>query len=164
MTTNEIDYERIARWLDGQEVRLTDAERATAEGIRRDEARMGAALDVSPPASALARARRALPKRRSSRTIRILRWAAPLTAVAAAIVLAVVFSRGPVDPRPGAPGDEADVSVEVLASVAADSVTGGELGEELDSLEAELAAMDASWDADVAELTESLSGIPDEVQ
>lgn len=164
MTTNEIDYERIARWLDGEEVRLTDAERAAAEGIRRDEARVGAALDVSPQTGALAKARRALPKRRPPRAVRILHWAAPLTAVAAAIVLAVVFSRGPVDPGAGEPPEDADVSVEVLAGAAADSVTGGELGEELDSLEAELAAMDGSWDADVAELTESLSGISNEVQ
>ena len=49
MLTNE-QYERVGRYLDGEALALTDAERAVAEELRRDEAAVGGLFDADPPA------------------------------------------------------------------------------------------------------------------
>ena len=49
MLTDE-QYERIARWLDGERIPLTDAERAAADEVRRDESAVASLLDARPPA------------------------------------------------------------------------------------------------------------------
>jgi hypothetical protein len=61
MTLTNEQYERIARHLDGEDVRLTAEERAAADEIRGDERRLGSRLDVSiPPGAAAHLARPAL--------------------------------------------------------------------------------------------------------
>ena len=50
MLTDE-QYERIARWLDGERIPLTDAERAAADEVRRDESAVAPLLDAPPPAA-----------------------------------------------------------------------------------------------------------------
>jgi len=56
MTLTHEQYERIGRVLDGEELALSDAERAAADQIRRDEARIADMLAVEPPAAAIERA------------------------------------------------------------------------------------------------------------
>ena len=51
-------YERLARWLDGEDVQLTEAERIAADSIRRDETDLYGRLDTAPRRGAMARARR----------------------------------------------------------------------------------------------------------
>ena len=53
MLTDE-QYERIARWLDGEQISLTDTERIAADEVRRDESAVGSLLDARPvPAESL---------------------------------------------------------------------------------------------------------------
>ena len=89
MAITERQYERIALWLDGQDVALNDAERAVADEIRRDEAFVGAAADVRIPHGALDRASRrvAAELARPTRRLRIGRFVAAAGAVAAAIIV-----------------------------------------------------------------------------
>ena len=103
MAITEERYERIALWLDGQDVTLGDAERAAADEIRRDEAFVGAAADVRAPHSALDRASRRMAAElaRPTRRLRIGRFVAAAGAVAAAIiVVTALLMRGP---EPGTP-------------------------------------------------------------
>jgi len=88
MDLNDRQYERVGRFLAGETVELTDAERAAAEDLRRGEAEFSTALQVSPDQAvldlALQKAMRTLNERRR-RHILFLR---PVAA-AAAIILAV---------------------------------------------------------------------------
>lgn len=58
MRPSDEQYERVARYLDGESVSLSDAGRALADEIRRDETRLGGMLDVAVPPETLARAER----------------------------------------------------------------------------------------------------------
>lgn len=49
MNLTDEQLERIGRFLDGEALDLTDAERAVAEQVRRDEADLGGLLDVALP-------------------------------------------------------------------------------------------------------------------
>jgi hypothetical protein len=93
MSATQEDYERIGRRIDGEDVDLTEAQRALAEEIAADEAGVGAALAVSLPGGTLhrvsARVRRALPGRRRARAVR---WAAAAAAVAAAVAMAALLT------------------------------------------------------------------------
>lgn len=123
MNPRHEDYERVGRWLDGEPVELTDAQRALAEEVAADAAALGPALDVSLPAGALHRAhgrlKRALPRRRRWQP---LRWAAA-AAAAAAVTLAVVLGRGGNGMQPSeylecflqAPAGELDDRADALA-------------------------------------------------
>jgi hypothetical protein len=55
MKPNNLHYERVARYLDGEDVSLTQVERALAGEIRRDEARLAGRLEANAPPGALAR-------------------------------------------------------------------------------------------------------------
>ncbi len=57
MNPSERDYRQVARWLDGAAVELTPAQRALAEQIQADAARVGPALDVQVPGGVLHRVR-----------------------------------------------------------------------------------------------------------
>ncbi len=93
MDMNEKQYERIARYLDGENIALSTEERAVAEDLHRAEALVGKALDVTPPAESLQRAM-------STRSIRVhlhprrtLRFTlSAAAAVAAAAVVLLTFS------------------------------------------------------------------------
>ncbi len=88
MELNEREYECIARWLDGEEVELTDRQRQVAMEIRRDEQRLAGLLDVGPAEGAIDRAHR----RMEASSVRVRRWPLRLgqfVAVAAAIMLIV---------------------------------------------------------------------------
>lgn len=95
-TTNE-DYELVARYLDGEEVTLSAAQRALAEEIVSDGRQVGGALDVPAPAGTLHRVHgRLLPVLRPRRGIwRRVRWAVPAAAAAAAILMVMLLPTGP---------------------------------------------------------------------
>ena len=101
---SEEQYERIARWLDGEAADLTAEERQAAEDIRREEYRLGPALDVPRAGQAVQRlSGRILAGVRASRQEllpgrpvpdrRVLRHAyyAASAAAAAGLVLAILF-------------------------------------------------------------------------
>jgi len=53
MTLTNEQYERVGRYLDGESLELSDAERAVAEQLRRDEAHLGDMLAEAMPADML---------------------------------------------------------------------------------------------------------------
>ncbi len=59
MLTNE-QYERIGRYLDGEKLPLSEAERGVARQIRDDETRVAGMLGAAVPAGAVARTRQGL--------------------------------------------------------------------------------------------------------
>ncbi len=88
MALNDAQYERIARRLDGEDVRLSEQERLAGEDIRRRQVDLAAMLDVNVPPEVLANARRRMrgalarrtrPRRRSA-------YLAVVTAAAAVLV------------------------------------------------------------------------------
>ncbi len=94
--TND-DYERIGRFLDGEPVELTPAQREIADAMAASEAPVGAALDAAPPAGALhrvhARIRTELARGRSPR--RWARWVPAAAAAAAVFALALLTTTPP---------------------------------------------------------------------
>ena len=105
MTLNDQQYERIARWLDGERVSLSEPELRAAEQIKSGEGRLGVYLDVRVPGPAIDRARSevsaALAARGRSR--RIFTYIAPAAAAAMLLIgLGVLFvmlqSPVPVEP------------------------------------------------------------------
>jgi hypothetical protein len=58
MTWNEQQYERIARYLDGEPIALTVEERTMAEAFRKEEADLAAVLAEAPSRDALDRSMR----------------------------------------------------------------------------------------------------------
>jgi hypothetical protein len=137
MELTEQQFERIARWLDGQELDLTAPERAAAEDLRRLEAQTGALLDVALPPEAMVRARRRMLQELAGRRRRTLRWAGVLgAAAAAAAAIIVVLSLRPGPP----PGDVSQPPPLLLADVP-EAPTQGEidlLDKEVRDLEARL--------------------------
>jgi hypothetical protein len=133
MELNEQHFERLARWLDGQELDLTGSERAAAEDIRRLEAAAGTLLDAAPPPESLARVRQRMLGALAGRRQRTLRWAGVIGAAAAILLV--------VSPRPGArPGDARMPTAPLLADVP-EAPSQGEidlLDKEAQDLEAQL--------------------------
>ncbi len=90
-TLTDDQYERLARWLDGEAVELTAAERDTAEEVRRDEAHLAKVFGVAAPRVSLDRARRRLIAELSRPRRLVWRIALAASAAAAAILLAVIL-------------------------------------------------------------------------
>lgn len=148
MNMNEQQYERIARWLDGEAVDLTAAEQAVAQELRRDEAAIAEAMtDVKTPLAAMARARRRMTAAAGGRRVLHLAFGAVGAAAAAAIVLAATMlwtptpAAGPVAGNGGA-ANSADVPPEVWVGAMAPSAqmeTMSALGDAIDRLASEVA-------------------------
>jgi len=138
---NEEQYERIARWLDGEDLELSAAERGAAEEIRRAEAGLAQALKVSAPPAAINRARRRIIAAMAHPRVRLWRVGAFAAASAAAAVLLTVLlwhaRQQPAQPTPlprqvkidatflkaleeAADGDEIDLIKQELDEIAAD--------------------------------------------
>ena len=144
MPSNNQRYDRLARWLDGEDISLSDAERAELEQFQRAEGRLAAMLDVRVPPGAMARARR----RMVAELARPRRWArrlgvAAAIAAAAAIVVGVAV-RWPADsPRPD--GAAASVPLNVLVDVLRQSDRHEDLellADQIDELAMEVAIFD----------------------
>lgn len=86
MQLNEEQYERIAQWLDGRDINLSDIEREAAEEIRRDEKLMGDIMTVDAPAEAFVRAQQRMSAELAKPVIRII----PLRRIAAAAAIILI--------------------------------------------------------------------------
>lgn len=106
--TNEINQEsmeRIARWLDGEQVTLSPQEQSLAGQVQTDQSRLGEALEgLVAPQAAIDRARRrvgaqlAAPKRRNLKLLVVRSMAA----AAALLIITVAF--WPANNRPEGQG------------------------------------------------------------
>lgn len=127
----EQQYERIAQWLDGRDVALSDAERILAEQIRDDETFVGAAVAVAPPRAAFDRASRRMTAELARPTgwRRVGRFVTAAAVAAAIIVVAAMLMYGPaptVDPPDTPPGPlAADVPIEVRIEFMEESIRPG---------------------------------------
>lgn len=100
MEMTEQQYERVAQWLDGQDVSLNDAERTFAEQIRGQEASVGAMMaDIALPREAFDRASRRMTAALARPTgwRRVGRFVTAASAAAAIIAVAamVMYQPGP---------------------------------------------------------------------
>jgi hypothetical protein len=151
MTLNNEQYERIARWLDGEMVSLTDEESAAAGEVRSGEARLRTALGAEAvPHRAMASARRTLRAATGRRVVlraRFIGAFAAGAAIAAALFITLVLRHAgppntPVGETPGREVAKADVPVDVWLG-ALEAPPGGVainlLCGEMDQFEAELA-------------------------
>ena len=91
MEPNEQQCERIARWLDGQEVPLSAEELSEARRLRRQEAQLGRLLDVPTSPAALAAAQHALRHAVARSRRSVLRIFLEVAAAAAAAVLIIAL-------------------------------------------------------------------------
>lgn len=137
MKPSNEDYERVARWLDGQTVELTGEQRALVDEIAVEAEAVGRALDVRLPPGTLHRVAAGL--RPARRETRVLKWRIP-QAVAAAAVLAIAVGMlwlgGGETPKP--PDIAVDDYVQELVRSPAPA-----LGAEIDALETDLASAHA---------------------
>ncbi len=108
MNDEERKYERIARYLDGESLRLDADERAVVEAIRQADAALRNRLDVELPAAVARRAfrrARVTAWARPRRTLRVALTRAGIAAAAAIVLLAVGWfwtSAGPTTVAPQA--------------------------------------------------------------
>ena len=139
MKLNDTQCERIARWLDGQDVPLSDLERAAAEQIRRREALLGALLDSPVPleihAHVAAAVRRELHRRSRRRVLRIVIDLAAVAAAAVVLVALLLPAPAPA-PQPAIPTAVLfDDDYRPAGAVALDAIA-----EQADQVEARLVA------------------------
>lgn len=138
----EEQYRRVAQWLDGEPVSLSEAERAEAEAMREDEAFFAGVAPAEAPASAVQRARRRMRAEMARPSHKVV-WLRRLGAVAAAAVViaaASLWQRPVTEPAPELP-------VETVLAEMENAASAGEvdlLADELASFEAELLPTAAS--------------------
>jgi len=148
MILDERQFEQMARWLDGEEVHLTDEQREALSDLRRDEAHFSEMLDVSVPAGAMDRAKqrmRAELAHPHRRTIRVAAWVGGALAAAAAIVLAAgmwLGRGGPDTPQREtlAALDLVEAIYAIEASPADTDLAAEEIDEEIDEFDQEMLA------------------------
>jgi hypothetical protein len=157
MKLNERQYERVGRYLDGEQIELAADERAVADEIRRMEAPLPAMLEAQPSRKATDRARRRMlsellrPGRRTRRII----WPAAAAAAVLIAVTAVWVWRS--DPPPPAPL----ISIEEVAGIYAgfdENVDLDIIAEELHAVEADIVISTpaGTLDAELHDLQETL--------
>jgi len=100
MELSDKKYRRVARWLDGEPVELTDSERSIAEEISRADLDLTGAFEVPPPDRARERASRHLRAALAPVPARFIRFARPVAGVAAAVLLALAAGYLLLPPRP----------------------------------------------------------------
>jgi len=114
MTLNEQQYQRVACWLDGQDVELSDEELAVGREIRSGQAQLADSLQVAAPQAVLDRAQRRVSARLARSARPLGRYLRPVAAAAAAVLVAAVYF------WPGQPGVERPAgtqSADMVASV-----------------------------------------------
>lgn len=142
MTYEPEQYERVARYLDGEPVELSQAERELAETLRADEARL-AVFDAPVPAAAMARAERRMiaAAARPSLRRRVLQYVVGIEAAAVAGLILVIGTLAMI-----APNIEdilrAPVPTDAIIEATAEPATADldVMRAELDELEAEIVA------------------------
>lgn len=97
-------WERMALWLDGQDVKLTPRELGEAQAMRQAEAHFASQVDVAVPPRAMARAQRNAVVALRQASLARWRWAGSMVAAAAALVLIAVSvlmdAPAPLTPAP----------------------------------------------------------------
>jgi hypothetical protein len=118
-------YDRVAKWLDGQDIALDAQELELAGQVRNGLSSMGAAFDMPMPSGAIQRAVDSLPRRRPV----IMRLAPYIGAAAAAAAAIIVLAVGFVqqETRPPVAGPVAGVVVKPVARAPAVASSGIEL-------------------------------------
>jgi hypothetical protein len=98
----EQDNERVARWLDGEPVELTDAQRALAHAMRNDQATVGAHLDATPSADAVKQSQTAVQfaSAQQGNRNRLGRFIGAATVIGAAACLVMLLSVPTDTPTP----------------------------------------------------------------
>ncbi|MBL7132842.1 MAG: hypothetical protein ISS78_01970 [Phycisphaerae bacterium] len=143
MRISREQYERVARHLDGEDIRLDGPERKLSGQIRRGE-QLLAGLDVGPPARAMARARRRMIAAlgRPGARLRWLGYVVGLESAAVAALLLVAVTLASISTGSvGCPGAVVVPTSVLVAS--AESRSQGDLdilASQLDELEAEILA------------------------
>jgi hypothetical protein len=101
----EHDNERVARWLDGEPVELTDAQRALAHAMRDDQAAVATHLDAAPSADAVKQSQTAVQfaSAQQGNRNRFGRVVGAAAAIAAAACLVLLFSAPTSDPSTAGP-------------------------------------------------------------
>lgn len=137
MDLNDRQNENVARFLDGEKVELTAAERTAADEILRMEIGLGEELAAQPSREATQRARRrmraalARPRRRQ--------WVGAVAVAAAAVILIAVAVTQFISPPAVSP--ETKLDVDVLADVYLEADQSADLdvlAEEIAQLEADM--------------------------
>lgn len=103
MNNDERKFERVARYLDGEDVSLSAEEADLARGIREDEAAVGPALEAALPERSRVRVLAGVladADRHASRRRTVIRFAAPMAAAAAAVIAVAVWHNATDDPAP----------------------------------------------------------------
>ena len=152
MQVYDADYERIGRWLDGEAVELTAAERAVADEIRRDELLLDAPIDGRGQHEAMARARRRLSAELGRPRRRKLVLAA-LTGVEAAAVAALLVMVWTFHVVSNGNGPPSIMSLEMFVQVTGQTDGPEEMDlieDELDRLRAEMLVELPEDDSDAA--------------
>lgn len=109
---NEQQYERIARFLDGEPVELTPEETQAAEEIRTLESSMTGLVELTPPGETMKAAHRRLIRELARPRRRMWRLAISTAAAAAMVVAAVSLYQRPQPPAgPGELGMEDVVAI-----------------------------------------------------
>lgn len=145
MELDERQYERIARWLDGEAVELTAAERHAADEIAGLEEGVGAAMNVQTPLAAMERARMRMRAAAATPRYRLLRIGTYAAAAAAAVLFITTALPTGTPNKPAMVGGVAsgevplDVWVQSM-NPPADSVAITLVAEQADSLAADMAA------------------------
>ncbi|MDY7011152.1 MAG: hypothetical protein SVV80_10435 [Planctomycetota bacterium] len=91
MNTHNEDYEIIARRMDGEDIDLTEAQKALAEEIAADAEVVGRALDVRLPGGTLHRVNARIGQSHVTERKRRTIWLGRAAAVAAAVIVAAVL-------------------------------------------------------------------------
>jgi hypothetical protein len=101
----EQNNETLARWLDGEPVELTDAQRALADAILSDQAAVGTHLDAVPSADAVKQSQMAVQfaAAQQGNRNRFGRLVGAAAAIAAAACLVLLFSVPTNDPSTAGP-------------------------------------------------------------
>jgi len=140
MALNERQSERVARFLDGERIELTEVERAAAGEFRRDEEALESMLPAFVPDKTMARARRRMVGAlgRPGRLSRRLALGVGTAAAAAILIAAVaIWLRSTPTRAPEKLTNATELLVEVYSDSYAD-VDLDLLAEELEYLEAEM--------------------------
>ncbi len=138
MNLSDRQYERIARYMDGEAVELDAEELAAAELIGRQERQLGRLLDARVPPETLADAEVRLAAAIAPRRKRPLRYAYYAAAVAAAALVLVVVNL----PHGPAPQPVAEIPAEVLFegyNAPAEETELTSIAQEIDRLDEQLA-------------------------
>jgi len=139
----EGQYERLARWLDGEDVQLTEAEQIAADSIRRDETDLYGRLDATAPRGTMTRARRRMTAALAHPATGI-RWRhyaiRAAASIGAAVLVAAVLLR-PTVTDDTLKGLASAVPLDAWFNAVEDSTIADEIdliGHELDELEADM--------------------------